>query len=101
MDQRITLRPPADPLAQNSFGETVSEFSDSYTVWAKVESMDGADLLRAQTFMSHLTIRMWIRYRANVTSEFQITWRDKVYNIAEILPHGRRVFLEMVCSEAK
>lgn len=100
MDQRVALTPPASN-ARNSFGEDVVTMGDPIGAWAKAEAVDGSDEMRAETFMSHLTMRFWIRYRAAVTSSYQVTWRGTTYNVAEVKPIGRKVWLELACSEAK
>lgn len=100
LDQRIQLIPLATDTP-NSFGESVEAYGDPFPAWAKAEAIDGSDEMRAETFMSHLTMRFWVRYRVAVTSSYRVTWRGGTYNIAEVKPIGRKVWLELLCSEAK
>jgi SPP1 family predicted phage head-tail adaptor len=100
LDQRLQLYPLVE--TRNTFGEVVGTYPDmEIEVWAKAEELDGADILIAQTFLSHLNVKFWIRYYAPLNSGYQVAWRGQRFNITEVLPHGRRAFNSMIASEAK
>lgn len=99
LDQRIKLFSAVEAL--NSFREVQTVYTEVAEVWGSVESLDGADILKAQTFITHLNVKIVIRYYPGLDSSYRVEWEDTVFNITEVLPIGRKKFHSMVASEAK
>ncbi len=98
LDQRVLLSVPTE--ATNTHGESVETFADYLTVWARVDAMGGGETFIAMRTDTSARIRVWIRYREEVDTTYRVTWRDVAYNVSDILQHGRRQFLELICVEA-
>ncbi|MDE9553812.1 phage head closure protein, partial [Xenorhabdus bovienii] len=66
MRHRITLQ-DFIPIKLPS-GQRMQEWQDTATVWAEVKHISGRELLASGASLSEATVRIWLRYRADVTS---------------------------------
>lgn len=75
---------------------------DVATVWAEVKAISGRELLTAGAEMSEVTLRVWLRYRADVGSASRILWQQQgrermAYNIVSAIPDPKAGRLELLC----
>lgn len=98
LDQRVTLSVPTE--ATNTSGESVETFTEAFKSWAMVDAMGGGETFQAMRTDTNARIRVWIRYREAVDTTYRVTWRGVDYNVSDVLQHGRRQFLELICVEA-
>ncbi len=100
LDQRVTLKQPAKA---NQSGQNVTTYADVDTVWAKVVTQRGNEAFEAARLNSRRTIRVRIRYRADVTTKWLIVWQGQSYNITDRDTSERRegnLWLTAQASEA-
>ena len=77
-------------------------WADVATVWGEVKGVSGRELIASGAQMSEVTFRMWIRYRADVTSASRVLWQQKgrsrlIYTIVSALPDEKSTWLELLC----
>ncbi|MGJ0580365.1 phage head closure protein, partial [Xenorhabdus bovienii] len=53
-------------------GQPMEEWQDIATVWAEVKHISGRELLASGAALSEATVRIWLRYRMDVTSASRI-----------------------------
>ncbi|HBE9079245.1 phage head closure protein [Serratia fonticola] len=75
---------------------------DVATVWAEVKAISGRELLASGAEMSEITLRVWLRYRADVGSASRILWQQKgdrqlAYSIVSAIPDPKASRLELLC----
>lgn len=82
---RITIQQYQEE--RDSTGAVIKSWVDLFTnVPASVEYLSAREFISAQANHSHVTARMVIRWRSGLNATMRILFRDKVYNIAGILP---------------
>ncbi|WP_099139665.1 phage head closure protein, partial [Xenorhabdus hominickii] len=72
------------------------EWQDVATVWAEVKHLSGRELLSAGAEMAEVTVRVWLRYRRDVTAAYRMVFRDQVYDIQAVIPDPKRTQLELL-----
>ncbi|MBD1229127.1 phage head closure protein [Xenorhabdus griffiniae] len=80
-------------------GQRRQEWQDVATVWAEVRHISGRELLASGANLSETTVRVWLRYRADVTSAFRMVFRGQVYDIQAVIPDPKRTQLELLCKQ--
>ncbi|MDY4375040.1 phage head closure protein [Pectobacterium carotovorum] len=83
-------------------GQVFQEWRDTATVWAQVTGINGRELVSAGAEMAEVSFRVWMRYRADVTSASRLIWRQKgrdamAYNIVSAIPDEAFTRLELLC----
>jgi len=70
-------------------------------VWAEVAPLSGREFIAANATQSEVIARITIRYREDITSDWRILFRDKIYNIEAILPDmlSGLDYLTLPCSQ--
>ena len=98
LNKRVTLLKLAE--VEDEYSLTHQELVDAvgHKVWAKIEPLRGAAYLEAHKEGVKDTIRITIRYRANVTNDMFVKYRDKLYTIDTIIdPAEAHAKLELMC----
>lgn len=98
LNKRVTLLKLTE--VEDEYNLTHQELVDAvgHKVWAKIEPLRGAAYLEAHKEGVKDTIRITIRYRANVTNDMFVKYRDKLYTIDAIIdPAEAHAKLELMC----
>ena len=66
---------------RNTFGEAEWGWEYFATVWAKVESLRGRELVVSRQIFADVTTKFTIRFKPTITSKMQILHRGKPYDI--------------------
>jgi len=83
-------------------GQAVGTWVDVADVWASVTPLAGRWAEYAHQLWESATVRVLIRYRADVTSAHQLVFGDRVLVIGVVLNQGEdNHTLELLCTEAK
>src|SRR5690606_31428090 len=88
LDQQVTLMKPSS--AKNDFGEVIETFISAGTEWAEVISQRGSEAFEAARTNARETIRVKIRWRADVETTWKVEWQGQSYNIKPIDRSQRR-----------
>ncbi|MCG3461068.1 phage head closure protein [Xenorhabdus bovienii] len=80
-------------------GQRMQEWQDIATVWAEVKHISGRELLASGAALSEATVRIWLRYRMDVTSASRIVFKGQVYDIQAVIPDGKCTQLELLCKQ--
>jgi SPP1 family predicted phage head-tail adaptor len=83
-------------------GQPIKTWRDTATVWAQVTGINGRELVAAGAKMAEVSFRIWIRYRADVTSASRIIWQQKghkakAFSIVTAIPDAAFTRLELLC----
>lgn len=97
LDQLITLQQPS--LVRDGVGQPIQTWGTVAQVWAQVQPLRGRELLAAQAVRSEQTIKVRIRWCADVRTTWRVLWGDLVLNITATTPVGRQDMLELMCVE--
>ena len=98
LSKRVTLLKFEE--TEDEYGLTHQGMVDAvgHKVWAKIEPLRGAAYIEAHKEGVKDTIRITIRYRANVTTNMFVKYRDKIYTIDTIIdPAEAHAKLELMC----
>nr|DAF80605.1 MAG TPA: Putative head tail adaptor [Caudoviricetes sp.] len=99
LNKRVTLLKLAE--VEDEYGLTHQDMVDAvgHKVWAKIEPLRGAAYIEAHKEGVKDIIRITIRYRANVTNDMFVKYRDKLYTIDTIIdPAEAHAKLELMCN---
>lgn len=93
---RVTLRIPIDTTS------IPPDYTDGATVWAAVQPLRGREFFQAQANQNESTVKITMRYRKGINSDFQIRFNnDGVivdYEITNIIDKDmRHEWLEIMC----
>jgi len=67
-------------------GEITLIWQTQASVWAEVAPLSGREFIAANAIQSEITVRITLRYRNDINSDWRILFRGDIYNIAAILP---------------
>jgi SPP1 family predicted phage head-tail adaptor len=96
---RVTFLAPSVTLDDGG-GQTLV-WQDAATVWARILSLGGAEILRASEIVPRTQYRATIRYRADITSAMRISFGAKTLDIDAVYDaDGEGVVLTIDCHEA-
>ena len=99
MRHRISLLQPSD--VQDELGGTsLSGWPVFAEVWASIEAVNGNEKFAAGEYVSTSTHRIVIRYQAGITSNFQVLFGARKFQITNVSnPTGRTHMLVLDCVE--
>ncbi|MDE9545525.1 phage head closure protein [Xenorhabdus bovienii] len=80
-------------------GQRMQEWQDIATVWAEVKHISGRELLASGAALSEATVRIWLRYRSDVTSASRLVFKGQIYDIQAVIPDGKCTQLELLCKQ--
>lgn len=78
LDEQITLQ---SVESVNNGGELELRTTDVATVWAKVISERGQEGFESARTNARSTVKLQLRFRADVTTEWRILWDGQQYEI--------------------
>lgn len=81
LDERIELQVQTET---NNFGEVVKAYVTQATVWAKIISQKGAESFEAARMGSSRAIKVQLRFRDDVKTDWRIIWDGEPYNIVDV-----------------
>ncbi|EPH3101441.1 phage head closure protein [Providencia stuartii] len=80
-------------------GTYVDDWEDIATVRAEVKPISGRELLAADAEMAEVTVRVWLRYRADITPACRMVYRGLNYDIQSVIPDVKFTRLELLCKQ--
>lgn len=100
MKRRITFQISDDH--RDETGQVIHEWRDLATVWAEIRAISGRELMASGALLSEATIRIWTRYRADITTANRIIYRlpnirGQIYGILAVIPDADHSRLELLC----
>jgi SPP1 family predicted phage head-tail adaptor len=88
LQHRITLQSPVETPDEGG-GRTVT-WSDTATVWARIESSAGKQIVRAGDLEPQTLYRLTIRFRTGVSAAMRVVWNSKTIALTSVYdPDGR------------
>lgn len=95
--QRIVIQ--SRVVARNGLGDEVGTWSTLATVWAKVETPSGDEIVDAERGAATLSHKITLRDRSDVTELMRVAWNSRTLEITAVLRDhvGRQMVL--VCRE--
>lgn len=92
----VELQKPT--ASQDDFGEELQSWSGYAKVWASIEPLKGRELFAAQQISAETTIRVRLRYVADVASGHRVVYGTRILEINSIAnPDERNKDLELMC----
>lgn len=74
LDQRITLQTAT--VTRDAVGGPVESWADTVTVWARVRTLTGKQLARAQQASADVSKALDIRWRSGVSAAMRVKFAD-------------------------
>lgn len=92
---------PLNDVAWGAGGELVWNYdSPLFATWARVEPMGASQIALANRDDAQRIYRMTIRYRTDITTNSQVIWRGRKFDVEGVLdPTEQRVFLTVMLRE--
>jgi SPP1 family predicted phage head-tail adaptor len=95
---RVTIEEKA--AAPDGGGGVSESWSALATVWAAIETLEGAEVLRAEQIVGEARFRLRIRYRADITPAMRVRLGARTLGIESVADaDGRGRFLTLTCVE--
>ncbi|WP_116585063.1 phage head closure protein [Pantoea ananatis] len=100
MKRRITFQ--VSDNRRGEYGEVIRDWRDVATVWAEIRAISGKELIASGAQLSVATVRIWTRYRDDITTANRILYslpniRGQVYGIVAVIPDTDHSRLEILC----
>ncbi|CAM3201431.1 phage head closure protein [Xenorhabdus nematophila] len=97
---RITLQ--KNESSRSPMGSVINKWVDVADVWAEVQPISGRELVASGAVLSEATVRIWLRYRADMTTTHRIFYQGdstqgQFFNIVAVIPDPKRTRLELLC----
>ena len=100
--ERITLL--TFSTIRDEMGQPVETWTEGPTLWADVRAISGRELLAAGAETASTSIRIWLRYRRDVTAASRFICRTGAYagQVLDVtnppIPDAKRTRLEVLCA---
>ncbi|EKO4983782.1 phage head closure protein [Escherichia coli] len=91
--------------ARDTSGQLVETWTNGATIWAEVKGISGRELIAAGAETSQATIRVWTRFRRDLTAASRLIvvtgpFKGSVLNIVgPPIPDAKGVQLEILCKQ--
>ena len=95
LDQRVTLQ--GRSVATDANGQDTITWVDVATVWAQCQAVRGREFFAAAQVQQEQTVKVRIRYRADVVQTMRLVWQGRAHDITGVVPVGRKEMLEIMC----
>lgn len=95
LDQRVTLQ--SRSVATDANGQDTITWVDVATVWAQCQALRGREFFAAAQVQQEQTVKVRIRYRADVVQTMRLVWQGRAHDITGVVPVGRKEMLEIMC----
>jgi SPP1 family predicted phage head-tail adaptor len=76
---RITIQKLVN--TQDTFGQPLEQWPNVVTVWASVKPIVGKEFFAAETVNSEVTHKIKIRYRAGITPDMRVKFKNRYFQI--------------------
>jgi SPP1 family predicted phage head-tail adaptor len=97
MRHRLTLQYPV--ITRSATGDTITTWTSDSAVWGAIEPLSGKEYLAASQIQSEISVRIVIRYHANIGPTWRVINDNKVYSIlAPLNLDERNRTIELMCS---
>ncbi len=94
MDDRVTLQRRV--VVTDAMGQDAITWTDVATVWADVEGLRSREFFAAAQTQQEQTVKVRMRYRADVVQGWRLVWGGKGHDIVSVVPVGRKEALEIL-----
>lgn len=94
---RITLK--SKDAVQNSFGAEVITWNTVATVWAKIETLSGAEYVAQAQQGATLSQKITIRHRDDVVPTMQVWLGTRTLEITAVIADNVNKQISLMCSE--
>jgi len=96
LNRRVTLQ--SQTVSRDAVGQAKSVWTDAATVWAAVLPLRGKEYFESAKVNSEITVRIIIRYRADVKPSWRAIAGGDSYDIVEIInPAAGNIELQLLC----
>lgn len=82
LDQFVRIDAPTETGGQ--LGEPRDGWAPFASVWAAIDALSGAELVRAQAIESRATLRVQIWFLPGLTTKHRIVWGTRVLHISAV-----------------
>jgi SPP1 family predicted phage head-tail adaptor len=96
--QRIIIE--QNTPTRDSFSAEVPHWSTVATLWAKIETVSGAETIEQQQAAARLTHNMTIRYTPGLAPAMRVSWNSRLFDIQAIIDDNKKHEMMLVCAEA-
>lgn len=86
--KRVTFQSETSS-SDNAGGYTLG-WTTVATVWAAIEPLNGREVFTAQHLEGHVTHRVIIRYRSDITSDMRMVYGARVFNVRAVINQDER-----------
>jgi SPP1 family predicted phage head-tail adaptor len=95
LKERVTLQRRA--VGTDAMGQASGAWTDVATVWALVLPLRGREFFAAAQVQQELSIKVTMRYRADVEPTMRLMWQGKPHDITGVVQlAGQRDWLEVM-----
>lgn len=95
LDQQVTLQTRS--VVTDAVGQDTITWVDVATVWAQCQALRGREFFAAAQVQQEQTVKVRIRYRADITTLHRLVWQGRAHDITGVVPVGRQEMLELMC----
>jgi len=96
LNRRVTLQ--QQTVERDTVGQAKPVWTDVVTVWAAVLPLRGREYFESAKVNSEITVRVVIRYRADVKPSWRVKHGADAYDIIEIInPADGKRELQLMC----
>jgi len=95
--QRISIQYKS--VTQNSYNEEVITWPTLATLWAKVETTSGAEVIDLDAATATLTHKITVRYLMSIMPTMRVVWNDRILSIVAVQEDNRRRETVLMCGE--
>lgn len=89
LTERVELLPPG-AVTVASDGSAAEGAVTAVAVWARVVTSKGAEAFQAVYTRAERTIRVQMRWRADVTTAWRLRWQGQIYDVWDVDASLRR-----------
>ncbi|WP_338804861.1 phage head closure protein [Xenorhabdus griffiniae] len=98
--QRVTIQ--KNEQSRSPSGGVINNWLNVAEVWAEVKYISGRELVASGRILSEATVRIWLRYRADITTANRIFYQGdsasgQFFNIVAVIPDPQHTRLELLC----
>lgn len=97
LKRRITIQSPVTAQEQTFGQEVTNSYTTFATRWAKIEYLDSTEEEKAKQIKPKTTVKITIRYFADITSDMRVVNGTNTWNIKGITHDEERTFTMLTC----
>lgn len=94
LDRRISLQTATD--TQDSYGQAVSVWATTYTVWADVWPLPYTEQVEGDRKTEGTMFKIRIRYQSGVIPTMRVVYGSSYYDIVSINEGNRQEYLDLI-----